>query len=96
MNSTDLPWNNPQALQNIHMLMSADYVLYAVIVAAITVVAYCWPEKHPSAKLPLVNRRAMHDLFNFGSRKNYILNAPKILSEGIQKVFVFLAPRLVC
>lgn len=78
------------------MLMSADYLLYAIVVAAVTAVAYCWPEKYPSAKLPLVNRKATHDLFNFGSRKNYILNAPKILSDGIQQVFVFLTPWLVC
>lgn len=70
------------------MLMSADYMLYAIIVAAVTVAAYCWPENYPSAKLPLVNRKAKYDLFNFGSRKNYILNAPRLLAEGIQKVFI--------
>lgn len=95
VNATDLPWNNPQALQSIHMLISADYVLYAVVVAAISVAAYCWPENYPSAKLPLVNRKATHDLFKFGSRKNYILNAPRILSEGIQKVLCSLTPWFV-
>ncbi|KAI3393852.1 hypothetical protein diail_3579 [Diaporthe ilicicola] len=85
VNSTVFPGNSPQVLQNFPMLMSADYMLYVVVVAAITVVAYRWPEKYPSAKLPLVNRKATYDLFNFGSRKNYILNAPRILTEGIQK-----------
>lgn len=92
MNSSDLPGNSPEALQSLPMIMTADYILYAVVVAAITVVAYCWPEKYPSAKLLLVNRKATYDLFNFGSRKNYILNAPRILAEGIQKVSIFSIP----
>ena len=90
MNSTGLPGSHPQAMQNFHILMSTDYMLYAIIVAAITICAYCWPEKYPSAKFPLVNRKSTHDLFNFGSRKNYILNAPRILSEGIKKVIIII------
>jgi hypothetical protein len=73
------------------MLMSADYMVYAVIIAAITVVTtYCWPQKYPSAKFPLVNQKAMYDLFNLGARKNYVMNAPRILLEGIKKVMAVL------
>jgi hypothetical protein len=93
VNSTGLPGSHPQAMQNFHILISTDYMLYAIVVAAITIFAYCWPEKYPSAKFPLVNRKSTHDLFNFGSRKNYILNAPRILSEGIQKVIIIIPLR---
>lgn len=73
-----------------YVMEMPGYLSYIFTIVVLAVAAHYWKRDRPTAKLPLINPKAWFDICNFQSRSNYVLNAPRILEDGITRVCVFL------